>query len=276
VDNEADGQPTEGATGDDLAGSDDEDGVLFLTPLTPGSTATIRVTAAITGYLAGWFDWNSNGVLEASERVFADRLLTPGANNLTVAVPAGITPSALYSRFRFTTSQAWADLPTGLAPDGEVEDYVLLSVGGTLWRDNGIGGGTPNNGRLDGTEPRLANVAVQLLDSNGAVIATTTSDAQGDYIFYGVTPGRYTVRVPATQFQARRPAGRSLLVRRRRRPERRPGSGRGRERHRQQQPGRQRHQHRADHAHRGRRAGCGGGRQRRQLEHHHRPELRQV
>jgi uncharacterized repeat protein (TIGR01451 family) len=202
VDNEADGQPTEGATGDDLAGSDDEDGVLFLTPFTPGSTATIRVTAAITGYLAGWFDWNSNGVLEASERVFADRLLTPGANNLTVAVPAGITPSALYSRFRFTTSQAWADLPTGLAPDGEVEDYVLLSVGGTLWRDNGIGGGTPNNGRLDGTEPRLANVAVQLLDSNGAVIATTTSNAQGDYIFYGVTPGSYTVRVPATQFQA--------------------------------------------------------------------------
>jgi uncharacterized repeat protein (TIGR01451 family) len=202
VDNEADGQPSVGATGDDLTGSDDEDGVLFLTPLTPGSTATIRVTAAITGYLAGWFDWNSNGVLEQSERVFADRLLTPGANDLNVSVPAGITPSALYSRFRFTTSQAWADLPTGLAPDGEVEDYALLSVGGTLWRDNGVGGGAANNGRLDGAEPRLANVTVQLLDSNGAVIATTTSNAQGDYIFYGVAPGNYRVRVPASQFQA--------------------------------------------------------------------------
>src|SRR5262245_2950094 len=41
-DGENDGQPNAAATGDDIlpAGSDDEDGVFFVTPLLPGTSAT--------------------------------------------------------------------------------------------------------------------------------------------------------------------------------------------------------------------------------------------
>jgi uncharacterized repeat protein (TIGR01451 family) len=204
VDGEGDGQPSVGANGDDnnpAAGPDDEDGVLFLTPLTPGTTAQIRVTASISGFLNGWFDWNNNGLLESGERVFADAALNAGANTLNVNVPANANPEELYARFRFTTGRNQAIAPTGSAPNGEVEDYVLLSLGDTVFLDNGQGSGVPNDGKQTGDEPGVANVTVQLLSSQGAVLATTTTDAQGNYLFTGLPAGDYRVRVAAAEFQ---------------------------------------------------------------------------
>jgi uncharacterized repeat protein (TIGR01451 family) len=209
VDGEGDGQPSVGANGDDnnpAAGPDDEDGVLFLTPLMPGTTAQIQVTAAVSGFLNGWFDWNNNGLLESGERVFADAALAAGANTLNVSVPANANPEELYARFRFTTGRNQATAPTGGAPNGEVEDYVLLSLGDTVFLDNGQDGvvpndATPNDGKQSGAEPGVANVTVQLLNSQGAVIATTTTDAQGNYLFTGLPAGDYRVRVAAAEFQ---------------------------------------------------------------------------
>lgn len=43
VDVEADGQPSATATGDDVGGTDDEDGVTFSTSLVPGNDATVQV-----------------------------------------------------------------------------------------------------------------------------------------------------------------------------------------------------------------------------------------
>lgn len=43
-------------------------------------------------------------------------------------------------------------------------------------------------------EVLLSGVTIQLLDSNGAVLATTLTDAQGEYKFEGLIPGLYTVR----------------------------------------------------------------------------------
>ena len=39
----------------------------------------------------------------------------------------------------------------------------------------------------------LAGVQVQLLDGNGNVVATTTTDASGHYTFQGIPPGSYTL-----------------------------------------------------------------------------------
>ena len=43
-------------------------------------------------------------------------------------------------------------------------------------------------------EEALAGVQVELLDSAGNVVATTTTDANGEYHFAGLTPGTYSVR----------------------------------------------------------------------------------
>jgi hypothetical protein len=73
----------------------------------------------------------------------------------------------------------------------------LGSIGDKVWLDNGAGGGTTNNGTQDGTEPGVAGVTVSLLDNAGVVIATTVTDAFGNYLFDNLAAGTYSIRVTA-------------------------------------------------------------------------------
>ena len=71
VDAEDDGQPTTPANGDDTTGEiDDEDGVTFLTPLQPCTTAQVQLTAFTGNRVANYgafFDWNGDGVFGSGE-----------------------------------------------------------------------------------------------------------------------------------------------------------------------------------------------------------------
>lgn len=140
VDAEPDGQPSAGADGDDTSigspvyGScsrdDDEDGVVFLTPLYAGKMAGVAVEASAPCVLSAWVDFNASGNwLDADENLFpGGQVLAAGINSLSFAVPPWAVEGDTYARFRCTTSGA--TLPVGLAPDGEVEDYqVTVSVG---------------------------------------------------------------------------------------------------------------------------------------------------
>jgi large repetitive protein len=51
-----------------------------------------------------------------------------------------------------------------------------------------------NNGVFGGNDTPIAGVTVELLNSTGVVIATTTTDANGNYSFPNLGPGAYTVR----------------------------------------------------------------------------------
>ncbi|HFQ94828.1 MAG TPA: hypothetical protein ENK32_12500, partial [Anaerolineae bacterium] len=212
VDADGNGQPTNGADGDDTdAAGDDEDGVQFGAPFTPGASVDITVTASTAGYLNAWFDWDNDGSLDATDRVFTDQPLSAGANVLTVNVPAGISPASLYSRFRFTSGQNQATSPTGQAPNGEVEDYVLMSLGDTVWFDNGAGAtGVANDGIMNGSEAGISSVTVELYRAGqtpgtDTPIVTDATDGSGSYFFYGLPPGDYVVHIPASQFGSSAP-----------------------------------------------------------------------
>lgn len=112
---EADGQPSAGATRDGI----DEDGVTLL----PG-VAIVRVTAGATDkpLLNGWIDFNQDGDWDdAGEQVFDDVPVSNGVNVLPFAGSGGLKGET-YARFRLS-NQAGLET-TGLARDGEVEDYV--------------------------------------------------------------------------------------------------------------------------------------------------------
>lgn len=128
IDEESNGQPTATANGDDTGNTDDEDGVVFTTPLTVGATATIQVTASAAGKLDAWIDVNGNGVFDTAEQIFASQPLNPAENTLSFLVPVGtVSDISTFARFRF--SQAGGLGPTGAAPDGEVEDYQVTLAG---------------------------------------------------------------------------------------------------------------------------------------------------
>jgi hypothetical protein len=126
IDAEPNGQPNATATGDDLAGLADEDGVQFVGWLIPGWPATINVTASTPGLLDAWVDFGVDGSwAQAIDQIFTSRPLVAGTNTLSFIVPPTANwGRSSFARFRFSSSGGLSF--TGLASDGEVEDYRVV------------------------------------------------------------------------------------------------------------------------------------------------------
>jgi len=80
-----------------------------------------------------------------------------------------------------TSGQNRRDVDFGYGP--------VCSVGDRVWKD------TDGDRCQDQGEPGIAGVTVKLLDSNGATLATATTDANGYYKFEDLRPGSYSVTV---------------------------------------------------------------------------------
>ncbi len=203
-DDEPDGQPSAAADGDDNNGTNDEDGLVFLTPLVPGTTAEIQITtfaADGSGNLSLYIDFNGDGDFgDPGEVIFTDRAYTNGQRTIFVNVPADAT-GAMGVRARFTDgpNQGGAS-PVGPGSFGEIEDYILSGLGDFVWED------LNDNGLQDNGEPGVNGTIVNLLDSsgnpvldsNGDPITTVTMDnpdtsEPGYYEFTGLLPGDYIV-----------------------------------------------------------------------------------
>lgn len=131
VDSEPEARVSADATGDDTGGAvpDDEDGVEFLTvPLVAGQTAQARITlptrAGNGGRVDAFIDFNGDGAWSVpAERILSAHPVLPGPNTVTFTVPADTKPGSTFARFRLSREGKLG--PTGLAADGEVEDYAV-------------------------------------------------------------------------------------------------------------------------------------------------------
>ena len=125
VDLEPDGIPHASAMGDDNYNTSDEDGVIMPSPLLIGQLDTIEVTASTAGYLNAWIDYNGNGTwADPGDQIYTDQMLNLGLNRLAIMIPGGIGEITTFARFRFSTMAGLSF--TGEAPDGEVEDYLVV------------------------------------------------------------------------------------------------------------------------------------------------------
>ena len=123
-DSEADGQPSPGADGDNLTGSNDENGIVFTTALIAGQDAQMQVTVSRAGgVLEGWIDFNGDGDWDDSGEAFEFPVFSPGSPTFGVPIPSGAVAGTTYARFRISSSRIGS--PTGYALNGEVEDYEV-------------------------------------------------------------------------------------------------------------------------------------------------------
>jgi len=67
--------------------------------------------------------------------------------------------------------------------------YYDISLAGKVFAD------VNQDGRPEPTDYGLANWTLQLLDSNGNIVDTTTSGKDGSYLFDHLDPGTYSVKV---------------------------------------------------------------------------------
>lgn len=130
VDSEPNGLPTAAADGD---GADD-DGIVFVDPLVPGRSATISIVASEAGFVDGWLDLNQDGSWDdVGEQIFTSISVTAGTTLHEVSLPESTPLGTTYARFRLSKQGGLA--PTGLALDGEVEDYRVSIVTASPWHN---------------------------------------------------------------------------------------------------------------------------------------------
>ena len=182
VDGEANASPGVRANGDDIATLPDDEGGLIEPAqdllLTVGSAPVVRVRATNTtgsnATLYGWIDFNRDGVFDnATERtlVTVPTATSNGTFTLTFpTIPTNTATGPTYSRFRLSTDLAAAN-STGLASDGEVEDYaatVTRISDGTASSDKNvkIASGT-NGGPPIGNDARFGSSVASLGDLDG-------------------------------------------------------------------------------------------------------------
>jgi len=235
VDAELDGQPDVQAEGDDLADSDDEDGVSLPSFLTAGTTRTVDVQVhlgdATEAYLYGWIDLNQDGLFSADEQViYGDRITASGVYSVALVVPLAAMEGVTYARFRLSTDASLSF--DGVAPDGEVEDYRVEIRRGTGVISGWVFEDDDRDGVFDKKEDGISGVIVYIDEiPNGATpkfdwedlngnakfdpgvdrayepyvvtmeddLTTFSEDETGKYVFDGL-PGRpapYTIRFDA-------------------------------------------------------------------------------
>lgn len=124
---ESDGQASNAANGDDIAGND-EDGVMFGLIQNDRTTAGVNIDLqnAAGALVDAWIDFDRDGVWQSDEQILKDAAVQAGLQTLNYAVPAGVSAGETFARIRVSSGGGLT--PTGLAFDGEVEDYLVNIV----------------------------------------------------------------------------------------------------------------------------------------------------
>ncbi len=124
---ELDGTHSNGASGDDGNGND-EDGVRFGTVRVGQTDSTVSVTvsnADAGAKLDAWIDFNGDGTWSGPLEQIAHSVLVQNGNNaLSFDVPSWAVSGMTFARFRISTDGGLSVL--GSASDGEVEDHALV------------------------------------------------------------------------------------------------------------------------------------------------------
>lgn len=129
VDVEEDGLTSANADGDGI----DDDGVFFDATLKVGDDATFSIFANDAGLIDAWIDFNGDGDWDdPGEQIFASEPVVSGVNQLDAYIPVTSVRADTFARFRLSSQGGLA--PTGLADDGEVEDY-RVNISGNPWQN---------------------------------------------------------------------------------------------------------------------------------------------
>ncbi len=140
------------------------------TESTMGALA-VHFTADFDGVLSTYMDpigiWSSGVTLY--DNTTGARVQTPDANN---------NPEEGYEIIYSSSSNQGRFGKYNSLGDVEIFEIVPpIEIGNLVWLDK------DGDGIQDGDEPGIAGVDVELLDSNGVVVATATTDANGGYYF---------------------------------------------------------------------------------------------
>ncbi len=165
----------------------------------PGVTLTLYV------------DVNADGLLDANDTQLATATTDSNGDYSFTSLYAGrylvveTDPSGFVSdsdtQGSGTDNQIAVTLSVGNSTGNNfLDDEPPVSISGTVWNDEGIGASTEDT--IGGADTAIAGVTIKLyedtnqdgaLDATDLLLATTTTDSNGEYSFTGLYPGDYFV-----------------------------------------------------------------------------------
>lgn len=179
------------------------------------NASPITLTSALTDTLPGVLKVaNPNGLANTCTGTVT---ATANSNTITLPINSSIPAGGCTIQVYVTGAQGGSNLNViavgALATStgsnqtaaSATLDVQAVAIGNRVWLDNGVGGGTANNGILDGSEAGISGVTVTLYDSGNNLKGTTTTDPTGRYYFDNLAPGNYFVKVPASEFASGKP-----------------------------------------------------------------------
>lgn len=104
-------------------GSDEDDGIQFATDIIGGQQSVAIVSASASGYLSAWIDLSGDGAFDVDDQLLTDVLVTGGKQAIYIDIPATLVEGKTWARFRLSSEPGLQS--TGVAVDGEVEDYQV-------------------------------------------------------------------------------------------------------------------------------------------------------
>ncbi len=158
---------------------------IIVTLYNSGGTAIGTTTTNATGYYSFWD-------------------LDPGTYSVGFPLNQGLGCELTLQDQGGDTSDSDVDTSTGRTtsivlvagqndPNWDAGYYSpLASLGDYVWKD------TNRNGQQDAGEPGIENITVNLLNSSGDAIGTTTTGPTGFYSFVDLQPGTYRVQFPVS------------------------------------------------------------------------------
>ncbi|MEL7079648.1 MAG: SdrD B-like domain-containing protein, partial [Cyanobacteria bacterium J06582_2] len=128
-----------------------------------GDVVAVQTTDANGDYLFEDVTPGDYTIVQENATNFVDVTDVQGANDSQIAVSVGVGETVTTQNF---------------------VDEIPASIAGNVSRDDDNDGAGDRN---------LAGITVNLLDSNGDIVTTTQTLADGSYLFEDVTPGNYTI-----------------------------------------------------------------------------------
>jgi protocatechuate 3,4-dioxygenase beta subunit len=187
---------------------------LFLDADNDGVADGPAFATAVTDAAGNYYFSSAAGTPVGPSEVFGLTQLVPGARvivGVPTVTPAGVltvpdtasptAPDRTDSDANRTTGRTSTRTLQGAGRNDHSLDFGYVepySLGNLVWID------ANNNGRIDAGENGVPNVTVELFAAGGTTpIATTTTDADGHYVFTGLPPGDYEVAItPPTGYRS--------------------------------------------------------------------------
>jgi protocatechuate 3,4-dioxygenase beta subunit len=180
--------------GDKVWNDTDRDGVQD-TNETGRPNVKVELYNCVTSALVATTTTDANG-----NYLFAD--LKPGTYHVKFYAPEGMqfttvnvgddaldsdaNSSGITGCYNVNSGDKITTVDAGLISSTPV-DPLTAKLGDKVWLD------TNNNGQQDAGEAGMANITVKLINAAGTVLATQTTDANGNYLFTGLAAGSYGV-----------------------------------------------------------------------------------